>query len=412
MTSEAATAASVTDATTSDGPLAGLRVLDLSRHLAGPFAAMTLGDLGADVLKIEPPGRGDDTRGFPPFWGDTGESCYYLSTNRNKRSMTLNLASTAGQELLKRMVVDADVLLENFRPGTMDRWGMGPDDLLALNPRLIYCKITAVGNDGPDRDRSGVDLLMQAYAGLMSITGEAGRAPVRVGTSVVDLTCGSNAVQGILTALLVRERTGRGQLVESSLLEGQISWLTYHAVSYFASGEVPERLGSGHASVAPYGAYPTADGYLVIAVATDALWKRFCTALGREDLIEQPNLRTNPQRCANREEMDAQLLPVLATDTAANWAAKMDAAGVPCSPVQNLDVVLDLPQAHHREMIVDVPHPTVDQLRLPGIAVKLTETPGSIRMHPPRLGEHTADVLRELGYDDDAIAEAVASGTV
>lgn len=394
------------------GALDGLRVLDLSRHLAGPFAAMTLGDLGADVLKIEPPGRGDDTRGFPPFWGDTGESCYFLSTNRNKRSMTLNLGSGEGQALLRQMVADADVLLENFRPGTMDKWGLGPDDLLALNPRLIYCKISAVGNEGPDRDRSGVDLLMQAYAGLMSITGEAGRAPVRVGTSVVDLTCGANAVQGILAALLVRERSGRGQLVESSLLEGQISWLTYHAVSYFASGEVPERLGSGHASVAPYGAYPTQDGFLVIAVATDALWKRFCTALGQEQLIEHPELRTNPQRCANRELMDALLLPVLATERAAVWAARMDAAGVPCSPVQSLDTVLNLPQAHHREMIVDVPHPTVEQLRLPGIAVKLKETPGSIRRPPPRLGEHTAEVLQELGYDAERIAAAVASGTV
>ena len=383
-------------------PLTGIRVLDFSRHLAGPFAAMTLGDFGADVIKVETPGRGDDTRGYPPYW--EGISCYYLSANRNKRSITLNLGTVEGQALVRRLAATADIVIENFRPCTMERWGLGYDDLRRENERLIYCAISAVGSDGPDRDRAGVDLLMQAYSGLMSITGESGRAPVRVGTSVVDLTAGANAVQGLLLALFVRERTGRGQRVESSLLEGQVSWLTYHAVSHFASGEIPGRLGASHASVAPYGAYPTRDGFLIVAVASDALWQRFCRTLGREELIADPRFARNPQRCANRDEMDALLVPVLATETSAEWARRMDAAGVPCSPVNTLDTVLGLPQVAHREMVVDVPRNDIPGLKLPGIAIKLGDTPGTIRRPPPKLGEHTDEVLAEAGFAASEIA--------
>jgi crotonobetainyl-CoA:carnitine CoA-transferase CaiB-like acyl-CoA transferase len=390
--------------------LEGIRVLELSRHLAGPFAAMTLGDLGADVLKVEPPGRGDDTRGFPPYWN--GESCYYLSTNRNKRSMTLNLAVPEGQEIIRSLVRESDILIENFRAGTLERWGLGYEQLREVNPRLIFCSISAVGSDGPDRDRSGVDLLMQAYAGLMSITGEAERPPVRVGTSVVDLTCGANAVQGILAALYVRERTGRGQRVESSLLEGQVSWLTYHAVSYFASGAVPGRIGSAHGSVAPYGAFPTGSGYLVVAVATDALWKRFCGALERGDLVDDPRFVTNPLRCQHRDELEAALLPVLASASAEEWAARMDAAGVPCSPVNSIDTVLSLPQVLHRQMVVDTPREDIPDLKLPGIAIKLADTPGTVRLPPPRLGEHTGGVLADLGYDAAAVATLRERGVI
>jgi len=393
-------------------PLAGIRVIELSRHLAGPFAAMTLGDLGADVLKVEPPGRGDDTRGFPPYWRDSGESCYYLSTNRNKRGMTLDLASSEGQDILRKLVAEADILIENFRRGTLERWGLGYEQLREINPRLIFCTISAVGSTGPDRDRAGVDLLMQAYGGLMSITGEPGRPPVRVGTSLVDLTTGANAVQAILAALYVRERTGNGQRVESSLLEGQVSWMTYHAVSYFASGDVPERLGSGHASVAPYGAFPTSDGYLVVAVATDALWKRFCGALGHEELIADARFRTNPLRCQHRDDLEATLTPILANDTAEAWAAKMDAAGVPCSPVNTLDTVLNLPQVLYREMVVETPRDDIPDLRLPGIAVKLDDTPGSVRLPPPSLGQHTDAVLTDLGYDGASIAALREAGVV
>ena len=391
-------------------PLEGIRVVDLSRHLAGPFAAMTLGDFGADVIKVEAPGRGDDTRGFPPYWD--GVSCYYLSTNRNKRSITLDLGSAEGQGVLRRLVADADILIENFRPGTLEKWGVSYEDLRRENPRLIHCAISAVGSDGPDKDRAGVDLLMQAYGGLMSLTGEEGRAPVRVGTSVADLTAGANAVQGLLLALFVRERTGVGQRVESSLLEGQVSWLTYHAVSYFASGEVPRRLGSAHASVAPYGAYPTRDGFLIVAVATDALWRRFCGVIGREELIDDPRFARNALRCQNRGEMDAILEPTFARDSSEAWAAKMDAAGVPCSPVNTIDTVLGLPQMQHRQMVVDVPRDDLPGLRLPGIAIKLGDTPGTIRRPPPKLGEHTDEVLAEVGFGAEEIVGMREKGVV
>ena len=400
----------MTASTEMNGALDGIRVVDLSRHLAGPFAAMTLGDLGADVIKIEAPGRGDDTRGYPPFWN--GMSCYFLSANRNKRSITVNLQSSEGQEIVRRLVRESDVLIENFRPGATDRWRLGYDDLRALNPRLIYCAISAVGRDGPDRDRAGVDLLMQAYGGLMSITGEAGRPPVRVGTSVVDLTAGANAVQAILAALYVRERTGHGQRVESSLLEGQVSWLTYHAVSYFGTGQVPERIGSAHASVAPYGAYPTGDGFLVIAVASDALWRRFCQALGHPELIDDPRFGANADRCANRDELDAALIPLLAEDDSQTWAARMDAAGVPCSPVNTIDTVLSLPQVAYRGMVVETPRAEIPDLRMPGVAIKLEETPGSIRLPPPALGEQTDQVLSQLGYAAEEIARFRSNGVV
>lgn len=392
------------------GALDGIRVLELSRHLAGPFAAMTLADLGADVIKVEPPGRGDDTRGYPPFWN--GVSCYYLSANRNKRSVTLNLQSEEGQNVAKRLIAESDILIHNFRSGTMERWGLGYDQLRERNPRLIYCAISAVGSDGPDRDRAGVDLLMQAYGGLMSITGESGRPPVRVGTSLVDLTAGANAVQGILAALYVRERTGHGQRIESSLLDGQVSWLTYHAVSYFATGEVPERLGASHASVAPYGAFPTSDGFLLVAVASDALWRRFCDAIERLDLVDDPRFVNNAPRCENRDDLADVLNLILSQDTAGSWAAKMDTAGVPCSPVNSIDTVLNLPQVAHRDMVVDVPRDDIPDLRLPGVAIKMSDTPGSVRTPPPDLGQHTDEVLNAAGYDAAVVERFRSAGVV
>lgn len=390
--------------------LDGIKVVDLSRALAGPFAAMTLGDLGADVLKIEEPESGDATRGFPPFWN--GESTYYMSANRNKRSLTLNLDATEAQEIVKRLVADADVLIESFRAGAMEAWGLGWETVREINPRLIYCAVSAVGRTGPDKDRAGVDLLMQAYAGLMSITGAADGEPVRTGTSVVDLATGANAVQGILAALFVRERTGKGQRIDVSLLGSVVSWLSYHAVAYFASGELPLRMGSRHPSVAPYGAFPTRDGYLVVAVALDSSWRRFCQALDREDLTCDPRFARNPQRIENRAELESLLTGILAEKGAAEWAVIMDRHGVPCSPINTIDTVLALPQVLQQALVIDLPRKDIPDLRMPGIAIGLSETPGSARLPPPRLGEHTDDVLSQLGYDSAGIARLRDEGVV
>lgn len=392
------------------GALDGIRVVDLSRALAGPWAAMTLGDMGADVIKVEEPGTGDATRGFPPFWN--GESTYYMSANRNKRSLTLNLDSSEGQEIVKRLASDADILIESFRTGAMEKWGLGWDTLRELNPRLIYCAVSAVGRDGPDKDRAGVDLLMQAYAGLMSITGEADGEPVRTGTSVVDLTTGANATQGILAALYVRERTGQGQRIDVSLLGSVVTWLSYHAVAYFASGQLPPRMGSRHPSVAPYGAFPTKDGYLVVAVALDSSWKRFCQALGRPDLIEHPRLAKNPGRIEHRTELEALVTEILAERGAQEWAEIMDRHGVPCSPINTIDTVLALPQVLQQELVIDAPRADIPELRMPGIAIKMTGTPGTVRLPPPRLGEHTDEVLASLGYDAAGIARLHHEGVV
>ncbi|MFW6074078.1 MAG: CaiB/BaiF CoA transferase family protein [Chloroflexota bacterium] len=386
------------------GPLEGIRVLELARHLAGPFAAMTLGDLGADVIKVEPPGRGDDTRRFPPYWN--GESTYYLSTNRNKRSIEVDIRSPEGQHVIRQLVGRSDILIENFRPGTAERYGIGYDELSRINPGLIYCAVSAFGQDGPDRDRAGVDLLMQAATGLMSITGEEGRPPVRAGTSLIDLTAGSNAVQGILAALYVREKTKRGQRVDVSLLGAGVSWLTYHVTAYFASGEVPERLGSNHASVAPYGAYPTNDGYLVLAVATDALWERLCRAIGAEYLLEDERFTSNPDRTRHRNQLDELLEPIFARRSTDEWTRLLSQAGVPSGPVNTIDEVVTMPQVEHDSLVVSIPRDDIPDFRMAGPAISLSDTRATVRRPPPKLGEHTAEVLRELGIESSQ-AESV-----
>lgn len=375
-------------------PLEGIRVVEFARHLAGPFASMTLGDLGADVIKVEPPGHGDDTRIFPPRWN--GESTYYLSTNRNKRSIVLDLKTPEGLETARQLINRADILIENYRPGTAERLGIGYDQIRERNPRLIYCAVSAFGQDGPDRDKAGVDLLMQAATGLMSITGEEGRPPVRAGTSLIDLTAGANAVQGILAALYVRERTGKGQRVDVSLLGAGVSWLTYHATAYFATGEIPRRMGSRHGAVAPYGAFPTANGYLVLAVATDALWRRLCGAIDAGHLVDDPRFASNPDRTTNREALEAILIDIFAQRDAHEWAELLSQAGVPCGPVNTIDEVLSLPQVLHEGLVVELPREDIPDFRMVGPAIKLSETAAVIRRPPPRLGEHTEEILAEL----------------
>lgn len=384
-----------------NSPLEGIRVIEFARHLAGPFAGMTLGDLGADVIKVEPPGHGDDTRIFPPHWN--GESTYYLSANRNKRSVVLDLKSRAGLETALQLIDSADILIENYRPGTAERLGIGYEQLQSRNARLIYCAVSAFGQDGPDRDKAGVDLLMQAATGLMSITGEEGRPPVRAGTSLIDLTAGANAVQGILAALYVQERTGKGQRVDVSLLGAGVSWLTYHATAYFATGEIPRRMGSRHGAVAPYGAFPTKDGYLVLAVATDALWRRLCTAIDAEHLVDDPRFASNPDRTRNRAELEPILIEIFAEHDAHTWAERLSSAGVPSGPVNTIDQVLSMPQVLHEGLVVDLPRHDIPDFRMAGPAIRLSDTPVTIRRPPPKLGEHTDEVLVELGKSEQTV---------
>jgi CoA:oxalate CoA-transferase len=381
------------------GPLAGVRVLDMSRHLAGPYAAMVLGDLGAEVIKVEVPFRGDDARTWPPF--HDGESCYFMSVNRNKRSMELDLVDPSTRASIQALVERSDVLIENFRPGTLDRWGLTDAELSAWNSRLVHCSISAFGPSGSGRGRPGMDLMLQAASGLMSITGEEGRPPVRVGISMVDLIAGADAVQGILAALLHRASSGRGQRVDIALLDGTLAWLSYHVTSFLMTGEVPRRMGASHPSVAPYGAYATTDGFLILAAATDALWRRLCLALDRADLSADPRFVSNSARCQDREALDEELGKTFGSRSAAEWAEILGQAGVPCSRVLDIAEVLEDPIVEERGLIVRSRRTDGTEIPAPAIPIRFSETPGSIRRPPPLLGEHTLDIERELATATD-----------
>ncbi len=392
------------------GPLEGLFVLDLSKTLAGPFCTMNLGDMGADVIKVEEPTRGDETRHWSPFWD--GQSCFYLTVNRNKRNIAVNLKHPQGAEVVKKLATKADVLIESFRTGTTEKMGLGYEDIKAVNPRVIYCGISGFGRTGPLSQKGGYDLMVQAYSGLMSTTGEPGGSPLRIGFSLVDITCGWVAYGGIMTALYQREKTGKGQYVESSLLEGMVSASSYHIVNYLGTGNVPGPLGQGHPSLAPYQMFPSQDGRVMLGAANDGLWNKFCAVTERQDLAEDPRFRTNMDRVEHRSELIPILEDLFRTKTTAEWVAILDAAGIPSSPVNSIADVVDDPQVAHRDMIVDIPHPTVEGLRAPASPLRLSEGAASIRRHPPENGEHTEEILLELGYSSDDIASLEANGAV
>jgi crotonobetainyl-CoA:carnitine CoA-transferase CaiB-like acyl-CoA transferase len=393
------------------GALSGLRVLDLSRILSGPFATMTLADLGADVIKVEQPGHGDDTRQWgPPFQGD--EAAYFLSVNRNKRSIAVDLKSADGLALVRRLCQQVDVVVENFRPGTAARLGLGYEQLGSDHPSLVYASISGYGQTGPDGERPGYDAIAQARSGIMSVTGEPDGPPVRVGVSSADLVAGMWAVIGILAALRERDRTGRGQWVDISLLDGSVSWLTYVASGYFASGEVPRRYGSAHPTIAPYQAFPTADDHLMVAVGNDGLWRRFAPVVGLTELVDDPRFATNPQRVRNREQLVELITRALAPHGALEWARRCADAGVPVSPIQSVEQVMGDPQVLARGMVTTVEHPTAGTVRTVGCPVRLSSTPPTVRLPPPTLGQHTADVLGELGVDADQLARLRAAGAV
>ncbi len=396
------------------GPLDGITVLDASRVLAGPFCTMQLGDLGADVIKIERPRTGDQTRGWqPPTYGDSEESAYYLSINRNKRSIALDLASGEGRDIFREFAREADVLVENFRVGKMDEWNLDYEDLTENNPDLVYCSLSGYGEWGPDKDRPAYDIIMQAEGGLMSITGEDGRTPIRVGVAIADIGAGMYATQAILAALLERELGGSGgQKIDISLFDGQVAWMTYMASNYFATGTPPKRMGSKHPTIAPYQAFETRDGYVVVAVASENIWPNFCAAIERENLTDDSRFKTNADRVANRDALDSLLADEISQYETDELLELLDEYDVPANDVHDMEDVFESPQVQARGMLQEVAHPTAGTVEMPGSPMHFSHTPTTIRRHPPLLGEHTRELLGEAGYDETGVQQLIDSDIV
>jgi formyl-CoA transferase/CoA:oxalate CoA-transferase len=378
------------------GPLAGLTVLDLTRVLSGPYCTMLLADMGARVIKIEQPGRGDETRAWgPPFVA--GESAYFLSINRNKESVTLDFKQPGGRKALDRLLDRADVLVENFRPGTLDRLGLGYAGVAATHPGLVYCSISGFGQTGPRRNQAGYDAVMQAEGGLMSVTGPADGPAYRVGVAVADLVAGLLAAQGIVLALYSRDRTGRGQQVDVGMLDGVVSLLTYHASMHLTTATISQRVGNRHATIAPYDTFSAADGELFLAVGNDDQFRRFCAATGQQTLLSDERFATNPSRVVHHRELRERLAPIIRQQSRAYWNEQLTRAGVPCGSVRDVPDALSDPQLIARDMIESVEHAAAGMIKVLGVPIKLSETPGSVRTAPPTLGQHTAQVLAEIG---------------
>jgi crotonobetainyl-CoA:carnitine CoA-transferase CaiB-like acyl-CoA transferase len=392
-------------------PLDGIRIIDLSRILSGPYCTMSLADMGAEVIKVEPP-TGDDTRQWGPPFVDT-ESAYFLSVNRNKKSIVINLKEEKGKEILLKMVQNADVVVENFRPGTLDRLGLAYDVLKETNPRIILASISGYGQTGPYAQKPGYDVIAQGMGGLTSVTGEPGQSPVKAGFSLADIGAGMWAAQGILLALFAREKTGEGQWVDASLLDTMISWQTYMAGNFFASGENPKPLGGAHPNIVPYQLFESSNGYFNIAVGNDNMWKKFCTALGEEHLINDPKYATNSDRVQNRNELVHYLQASFYTKTSKEWVELFEEAGIPCGPVLQFNEIYEDPHVLAREQLLEVEHPTAGKVKMTGIPVKLTATPGKVETAPPLLGQHTKEILSQfVGLNDKEIEELVGSGVV
>ena len=393
-------------------PLDGITVVDLTRVLSGPYCTMLLADMGARVIKIERPGTGDDTRAWgPPFVG--GESSYFLSINRNKESVALDFKEPRGRAMLHGLIARADVLVENFHPGTLDAMDLGYAHLAEKHPRLVYCSITGFGSTGPLRHRPGYDAVVQAEGGLMSLTGPGDGEPYRLGVAIADIAAGMFAAQGIALALLVRERTGRGQFVDIGMLDSVASLLTYQAGIYFTTGRTPVRMGNRHPSIAPYDTVAAEDGTLVLAVGNDGQWRAFCQVTGLTPLAGDERFATNAARVDHYDELRPAIARVMRTRSRQEWIDRLVPAGVPCAAVRGLDEVLSDPQLAAREMIQTVQHPGAGPVKVLGVPVKLSATPGAVNAPPPRLGEHTASVLKDvLGVAPEAIAQLAGDGVI
>ena len=413
-------------------PLSGVRVLDLSRVLAGPWCTQTLADLGADVIKVErPPGKGsiggDDTRGWgPPFLkdsdgNDTAEAAYYLGANRNKRSITVDIARPEGQALIRRIALQSDVFVENYKVGDMARYGLAAVSLLALNPRLVYCSITGFGQTGPYRERAGYDYAVQGMGGLMSVTGpsraeiaddQSGGGPQKVGVAVADLFTGMYASTAILAALRHRDLTGEGQSIDMALLDTQVAMLANLGANYLSSGAVPQRMGNAHQNIVPYQVFEVADGHMIVAVGNDSQFAKFCEVAGRPALAQDARFTRNADRVRHRDTLVPLLAALMKARTRNDWLNALEAAKVPCGPINDLADVFADPQVLAREMTVQMPHPLAGSVRLVASPIKFSATPVQYRRPPPLLGEHTAQILTELGLTDDDITALQAARVV
>ena len=392
-------------------PLAGMVVLDLTQIMAGPVCTMLLADMGADVIKIERPNGGDDTRRMgPPF--ASGWAAGFLALNRNKRSLALNLQDDRGRQVFRRLLETADVVVENFRPGVMERLGLGYAELVQDRPSLVYCSISGFGGTGPYRNRGGFDLVAQGMSGLMSITGFPDSPPAKVGVPITDISAGTLAAYGILCAYIHALKTGQGQTVDTSLLEAGIAYTIWESALYFAEGEIPGPLGSAHRVSAPYQALRTADGYINIGAATQATWEQFCRALGLENLIEDPKFKIPGDRKARESELAELLESTLSRESTAYWLELLDKAGVVAGPIYNMEQVYHDPQVQAREMLIDLDDPELGILHNIGIPVKLSATPGRIRRRAPALGEHSVEVLQAAGFSEADVVELVNAGVV
>jgi formyl-CoA transferase len=394
------------------GALDGIRVIDLSRILAGPFCTMLLGDLGAEVIKVEQPDVGDGSRQWGPPWVGS-ESAYFLSINRNKKSITINLKHQKGQEILKRLIAEADVLVENFLPGTLERFGLDYHSLSAENPGLIYCSISGYGQNGPYRDLPGYDFMIQAQGGIMSITGPVEGPPHKVGVAIVDITAGLFANSAILAALHHRDQNGQGQYIDIALLDSQIGWLVNQAHNYFATGAAPDRFGNAHPNIVPYEVFRAKDGYLALAIGTDAQYRRFCELVACPELWQDERFQTNAGRVEHRQTLVPRLQALIERRTLSEWLDLLTENRIPAAPINDIPTLLDDPQVAARQMVQTIEHPTLGEIQQLGPVAKLSQTPAQIHSAPPLLGEHTESILRqELGYNQEEITRLRQAGAI